>query len=39
MERQVVVCVPVPGLNDWAKDMHIPKIETEAQLYIYYYYS
>lgn len=38
MERQIIACIPIPGLNNWAKDVNIPKIEIEAQLYVNYDY-
>jgi hypothetical protein len=32
MERQIIVCIPIPGLNEWAKDANNEKKE---QLYVY----
>lgn len=35
MERQIIACITIPGLNDWVNDVTNKKKETEAQLYVY----
>lgn len=32
MERQIIACIPIPGLNEWAKDIVNTNQNTEAQL-------
>jgi len=36
MERHIVACIPIPGLNDWAKDVTNTNQDAEAQLYVNY---
>lgn len=31
-ERQIVACIPIPGLNEWAKDTS--SNEAKTQLYV-----
>lgn len=33
MERQVIACVPIPGLNEWAQDVATNNAN-ETQLYV-----
>ncbi|XP_025208008.1 mini-chromosome maintenance complex-binding protein [Melanaphis sacchari] len=32
MERQIIACIPIPGLNEWAKDISNTDQNVEAQL-------
>lgn len=32
MERQIIACIPIPGLNEWAKDINN---ENKEKLYVY----
>jgi len=34
MERQIIVCKPIPGLNDWAKGILYSTNEIENELYV-----
>jgi len=34
MERQIIACIPIPGLNEWAKDEANINQNVEAQLYV-----
>jgi len=36
MERQIVACIPIPGLNEWAKDVANTNQNSEDQLYVNY---
>lgn len=35
MERQVISCIPIPGLNDWAKEIMNLNNEIDDQSYVY----
>jgi len=37
MERQIFACIPIPGLNEWSKDLINSNNEVETNLYVYYY--
>lgn len=37
MERQVISCIPIPGLNDWAKEIVNSNNEINDELYVYYF--
>lgn len=34
MERQIIACKPIPGLNDWAKEILYSMNEIENELYV-----
>jgi len=35
MERQIIACIPIPGLNEWAKDVAYSNNVVEAHPYVY----
>lgn len=35
IERQIIACIPIPGLNEWAKDVDYSNNVVEAQSYVY----
>lgn len=32
MERQIITCIPIPGLNEWNKETICPNNKMETQL-------
>jgi len=36
MERQIIACIPIPGLNEWAKDVANINQNAEVQLCVNY---
>lgn len=35
MERQIISCIPIPGLNEWAKDVANSNNVIVTQLYVH----
>jgi len=36
MERQIFACIPIPGLNEWAKDVPNPNQNVVVKQYVNY---
>lgn len=34
-ERQIVACIPIPGLNEWAKDASSNEAKTQLYAFIF----